>query len=275
MNREGILNMVHIKMDEFTPPGVDLPFDDFIGPILDECAKEIAEVCPLHLLIPVPMVCYTTKRKIDTNIATLTFNSSHNFQLGSVVNISGITTHLEYNGTFTITAVTTDSISYALTHADETEATDTGGIVMFKTIFTDNKAYISKPSDFLRLYALRFPLWQRTVIETTKPDTDAGRNQDNPYLASGIGRPSVVIKTAMPTGGSMGEYLICGKVETSTIPSTALYIKIKAPEELPDSLIPALSYLAAAKVLAISKEFDLAKSAMDQYGLSLTQLAQS
>lgn len=39
-------------MDEYTPEGVSLPFDDLIGPLLDESARELLEKGPLHLLIP-------------------------------------------------------------------------------------------------------------------------------------------------------------------------------------------------------------------------------
>jgi len=52
MERAGLVNKVKIKLDEFTPDGVDLPFDDYIGPMLDESAKDILEQAPLHLIIP-------------------------------------------------------------------------------------------------------------------------------------------------------------------------------------------------------------------------------
>lgn len=53
MDRAGLINKVKIKLDEFTPEGVSLPFDEFIGPMLDESAKEILEKhAPLHMLTP-------------------------------------------------------------------------------------------------------------------------------------------------------------------------------------------------------------------------------
>jgi len=39
-------------MDEFIPEGVALPFDDSIGPLLDESALELLERAPLYLITP-------------------------------------------------------------------------------------------------------------------------------------------------------------------------------------------------------------------------------
>jgi hypothetical protein len=274
MEREGIITKVKVKMDEVTPPGVELPFDDLIGPILDECSREVAEIAPLHLLSPISMVNGSVSRKVDTNVATIGLGV-HPYLVGDIVSISGFVADVTYNGDYTITAITESSISYALTHIDETETADTAGTVTYKTIFTNDKAYIAKPLDFLRLYEMKFPLWQKPVRETTKPGTIEGNIQDNPYLASGIGRPSVIIQTNYPTGGTLRDYLICGKVETSTIPSVALYVKNPLPEALPDLLIDSLTWLAAAKVLQVSGRLDLAQGLIQQYQNSLTQLAKA
>lgn len=50
MNRNGIINGVKVKMDEMTPDGVSVPFEESIGPVLDDCAKELLRVAPLHIL---------------------------------------------------------------------------------------------------------------------------------------------------------------------------------------------------------------------------------
>jgi hypothetical protein len=271
MEREGIYQKVKIKMDEVTPPGVDLPFDDIVGPILDECAKEVAEVAPLHLLSPFSMVGRTTTRMIDNNIATLNIGN-HGFSVGDVISVSGITVELAYNGTFTVTSKTETTVSYALTHADELETADTGGIVTNFMVLVGTKVYIRKPSDFLKLYELKFPLWQKIVREITKPGTIKGDQQDNPYLTSGIGRPTVMLITTMPTGYPSAEYLVCARVDTAAVP-TALYVKVQKPEELPELLIDALTWLAASKVLQIGGRADLAQGLYQQFGLSLTQLA--
>lgn len=275
MERAAIISRVKIKMDEFTPAGVGLPFEDYIGPVLDEAAKELAEMVPLHFLSPRSLVLSTTKRSIDTNVATLTLASPHGYFVGDYVTVAGITTHLEYNGTFQVTAVSSDrlSFSYALTHANETETADTGGYVSPRIIIEDNRAYISKPSDFLRLYEMKFPLWTKPVREVTKVDSEVGRRQENPYLKSGIGRPSVVLHTTQPAGGSLGEYLICGRVETSTLPK-ALYVPIQKPEELKDQIIDQLVWFTAVKMFIITGYPDKAKLVNEQFGLSMQLLIQ-
>jgi len=56
MERQGLINLVKIKLDELTPTGVALPFDDYIGPMLDESAIELLEKGPIHLLAPTVLV---------------------------------------------------------------------------------------------------------------------------------------------------------------------------------------------------------------------------
>lgn len=55
MDRSGLINMVKIKLDEYTPEGVTLPFDEYISPLLDESARDIILNAPLYLFIPTPI----------------------------------------------------------------------------------------------------------------------------------------------------------------------------------------------------------------------------
>lgn len=52
MTRTELANKVKIILDEFSPGGVGLPFDEYIGPALDESAREIVLEGPLYLLTP-------------------------------------------------------------------------------------------------------------------------------------------------------------------------------------------------------------------------------
>lgn len=52
MNRTELANKVKVILDEFSPEGVGLPFDQYIGPALDESAREIVLEGPLYLLAP-------------------------------------------------------------------------------------------------------------------------------------------------------------------------------------------------------------------------------
>jgi hypothetical protein len=55
MDRQGLLNKVKVILDEYTPEGVGTPFDEYIGPLLDESAREIVLEGPLYLLAPLPI----------------------------------------------------------------------------------------------------------------------------------------------------------------------------------------------------------------------------
>ena len=339
MDRESIISKVKIKLDEVTPPGVDLPFDDFIGPILDECAKEVAEICPLHLLSPVSIAnVITGQLGVEKIIDWITTTSPHEYEtfissgknITLAVNAVGtmgscytntpipvtigkiylITIDLTINSGvapwLTLVFIPYQQLVAGINHiyitipigADEgdyflglegetefdTSARNFSATCSMKetntdnadggTIFVNNKCYIPKPADFLRLYEMKFPLWVKSVREITKPDSDAGKIQDNPYLASGIGRPTVILTTTWPTGGSLREYLVCGKVASLSIP-IALYVKIPKPETLPDQLIDSLTWLAAGKVSQIGGRGDLAQGLTQQYHNSLTQLAKA
>lgn len=61
MDRNGLINLVKIKLDEFTPTGVDLPFNNYIDPILEECAVEVLEQAPLGLITPANLILTSKK----------------------------------------------------------------------------------------------------------------------------------------------------------------------------------------------------------------------
>lgn len=68
-----------------------------------------------------------SNRVLATNVATLT-SAAHGYQIGDTVTITDVPTQTFYNGTFVITAVTTDTFSYALVHADSGTAASTGKV---------------------------------------------------------------------------------------------------------------------------------------------------
>lgn len=52
MTRSELIIRVKTKLDEYAPTGVSLPFDDYVGPLLDEAARDLLERAPLHLMTP-------------------------------------------------------------------------------------------------------------------------------------------------------------------------------------------------------------------------------
>jgi hypothetical protein len=75
-----------------------------------------------------------TKAAIASNVVTLTFGSAHGIANGSVIGVANLPAPFTAaNGTFTVTAVTTSApftLTYALTAANQTEATVTSGAVV-------------------------------------------------------------------------------------------------------------------------------------------------
>lgn len=196
MDRAGLVNRVKIKLDEFTPEGVGLPFDEYIGPVLDECARTIQEIAPLHLL--------------------------------------------------TASAIEGD----------------------FK--YENNKAYIPLPSDYVRLYEIRFPLWKKSVRRAIKQEDPEFRIHENEYLSGGYARP--IVSLVYYSGGPSLE---CSKVLENTAPDRKLYVAEAKPESLNDDLCEALTWLCASRIFTIMGYPEKAQLLQKQCADSLSQLSNS
>jgi len=279
MNREGILNQVRIKLDEFTPQGVDLPFDDFIGPILDESAKDVARAAPLHMLNASSIVTGTSSVKTVNSITTITLSDLNNpYRAGDHVDISGMN-NTNYNDGWFILDVNDNTIIINTGTADDTLTTDTGGQIRQNDKYstTQKKYYIPVPADFLRLYEIKFSHWPYPVREAIMVNSRHGKMQENSTLESWTFAPSVIIKdTDTPVDTDpVRKYFVCHKVQVTPSPlPRVLYIKVPKPETLADELVDALSWLAASKILQISGESDKAQGAMQQYVSAIAILLQ-
>lgn len=70
---------------------------------------------------------YTISNKaLTSNVATLTTNVPHDFNVGNTVTVSGV--DATFNGTYTITAVTSTTFSYAKTATDVTSVASGGSV---------------------------------------------------------------------------------------------------------------------------------------------------
>ena len=72
-----------------------------------------------------------TNKALTSNVATLTTSVAHGLGVGQVITVSGVDS--TFNGTFTITGVTSTTVSYAKTASDVTSTSATGTIT-----FTNN-----------------------------------------------------------------------------------------------------------------------------------------
>ena len=70
---------------------------------------------------------YTISNKaLTTNVATLTTNVAHDFNVGNTVTVSGV--DATFNGTYTVTAVTSTTFSYAKTATNVTSVASSGSV---------------------------------------------------------------------------------------------------------------------------------------------------
>lgn len=201
MERLGLIEKVKIKLDEYTPEGVSLPFDEIIGPLLDESATGVLQKGPLHLITP-------------TNIPL------------------------------------------------------TGNVVKY----ANDKAYIPVPTDYIRLYQIKYPLWKKAVRIAITPEHEEYKTQENEYLTAGYARPVVAIVYDTNSQDAITRYFECGKVldpgQTELTP-VAQYVKKFKPEELNDTLADALTWLCTSKVFGVLGYGDKAKMTMDQFNQAL------
>ena len=72
-----------------------------------------------------------TNKALTSNVATLTTSAAHGLGVGQVVTVSGVDS--TFNGTFTLTAVTSDTLSYAKTASNVSSTAATGTVT-----FTNN-----------------------------------------------------------------------------------------------------------------------------------------
>ena len=139
--------------------------------------------------------------------------------------------------------------------------------------YADDLAYIPKPSDFSRLYEVKFSLWDKPVYKALSPEHPDYARQDNEYLKAGYGRPVVMIKPYTPPSGTLAIYLVCGKVASSTLPGYAMYVQYKDPADMPDVLDEALTWLAASKIFQILEYPDSSKLAYNNHIIELNNKA--
>ena len=144
-----------------------------------------------------------------------------------------------------------------------------------EVIYDRNKAYIPMPSDYVKLYEIKYPLWEKSVRRTISPEDPLYKIQENEYTKGGYSRPSVAIVQTSVNGGAVTKYFECSKVvnEGGAITPIALYVKSDAPENLNDFFSDAITWLCASKLLGIMGYIDKAKLALEQFSNSLMSLA--
>jgi hypothetical protein len=86
---------------------------------------EITEILAGGTLLTAVTTKTITNKAIASNVGTLTANA-HGYSVGDLVTVSGVDS--TFNGTWTLTAVTANTFSFAVTHADVTSSAATGTV---------------------------------------------------------------------------------------------------------------------------------------------------
>jgi hypothetical protein len=80
-------------------------------------------------------VTYTiTNKSLTSNVATLTTSITHAMTIGTVVDVTGVDS--TFNGQYTITAVTTNTFSYAKTNTNVVSTSSSGSAVYYTSVST-------------------------------------------------------------------------------------------------------------------------------------------
>lgn len=103
-----------------------------------------------------------TNKELTTNVATLTLATNHRMKVGTSVTIAGVGT--EFDGTYTITAITENTFSYNKTNADIASVSSVGVATFSDPAFNGTFVVDSNPT------TTTFTYWYLT--------------EDVPYIAS-------------------------------------------------------------------------------------------
>jgi len=92
-----------------------------------------------------PLVYSITTKALTSNVATLTTSATHKYAIGTVVEVSGV--DATFNGTYTVTAVTSTTFSYAktATNVTSTAVTPNGTASSTITHFIDYNSGADRP----------------------------------------------------------------------------------------------------------------------------------
>jgi len=130
----------------------------------------------------------------------------------------------------------------------------------------DGVLTIRLTANFIRIGVIQFKSWKRPVMSTITIEDPRYILQKNEYTRGGNSKPVVVLKQA--AGYKVLECYTVTSGEQSQSPELT-YVAKKTPEEIPDILIPALSYLVASEVFQAIEKKDLSEKALTSFALNL------
>lgn len=90
-----------------------------------------------------PITYTITNKALTSNVATLTTSVTHSYAIGTVVVVTGV--DATFNGEYTVTAITSNTFSYAKTATNVTSVASTGSVSSTVTHFIDYNSGVDRP----------------------------------------------------------------------------------------------------------------------------------
>lgn len=145
--------------------------------------------------VGVPTTATITNRTATASACTLTTSANHNYAVGEKITVTGSTSR--YNGTFYITAVTANTVTYA--NAGATEASTAGGgtitNITIRDYYNGSKIIEAVPTTT----TLRFYAWDQAV-------TTSSTTYSSPTLTNTTNTSYNGTKTIVSTSGTQFSY---------------------------------------------------------------------
>ena len=138
-----------------------------------------------------------SQKQLTNNIATLTTSVAHALQVGNSVTITGVDT--VFNGTYTITAITSNSFSYSKTNANVGLTSTSGGIATFVGTPYNGTFLVTSVTTTTIIYSFT----SSTLTESTVTLTSQGTATQS-FGTTLISRPLLSIRVAPSVDNGVG-----------------------------------------------------------------------
>lgn len=139
-------------------------------------------------------VDYTiTNKSLNTNVATLTTSTSHAMVVGTIVTVAGVDS--TFNGTYTVTAITSNTFSYAKTATNVTSTSSSGTASYYTSVSTATVASATRTRWSAWTKDATDGAWKLVSNISTKPDTLI--NYDQNTYGNGVD----IVYDAIKVGG--------------------------------------------------------------------------
>ena len=144
-------------------------------------------------------VNYTvTNKALNTNVATLTTSVTHAMTIGTTVFVTGVDS--TFNGTYTITAVTTNTFSYAKTASNVTSVSASGTATYYTSTSTATVSSATRTRWNGWTKDATDSVWKLVSNISTKPSTTIDYDQNTYGNGADIVYDSIKVKNVVSTG---------------------------------------------------------------------------